>query len=123
MQIGAIFFACALLTLATGEAFSFLASLAHGTDIIAFDFNWGPSRFIGLWWMAIGIPLAAWLTWKGRIGFAAMAISPYWLGYYLLVLLWELAAYRRPGHGDGSRVARHGRSLPSAAKRAVPQAS
>jgi len=102
MQIGAILLAYALLTLATGEAFSFMASLAHGTDIIAFNFNWGPSRFIGLWWLVIGVPLAAWLTWRGRIGFAAVAISPYWLGYYLLVLLWELVPNQRPERGHGS---------------------
>lgn len=46
--------------------------------------NLSPSRFIGAWWLAIGIPLGAWLTWRGRIGLASLAISPYLLPYYLL---------------------------------------
>ena len=40
--------------------------------------------------MVIGLPLAAWLTWKGRLGLASLAASPYWLPYYLLMLLLEL---------------------------------
>jgi hypothetical protein len=50
--------------------------------------NWsnvGPSRFIGQWWLILGIPLAAWLTIRGRVGWAALAASPYWLPYYLLM--------------------------------------
>ena len=83
-----------LLTLATGEGFAFLASLAHGGDMVAFDYNWGPSQFIGAWWMLVGVPLAAWLTYRDRVGWAALAISPYVLPYYLLVLLWEIRSNR-----------------------------
>lgn len=55
--------------------------------------NVGPSRFVGtVPWLAIGLPLAAWLTWKGRLGFASLAASPYWLPYYLLMVLLEVPA-------------------------------
>ena len=86
-----------VLTLATGEGFTFLASLRDAGDMLAYDFNWGASRFIGLWWMLIGIPLGVWLTIKGRVGLAGLAVSPYLIPYYLLVLLWELrhAAFLR----------------------------
>ena len=58
-------------------------------------FNLSPSRFIGPAWYAIGIPLGAWLTWKGRVGWAGLAMSPYNLPYYLLVLFWELVPRAR----------------------------
>lgn len=52
--------------------------------------NIGPSRFIGYWWLAIGVPLAAWLTRRGYVGLASIAVTPYLLGYYLLFGLLEV---------------------------------
>lgn len=78
---------------ATGWAAPWLnALLAAGGDI-AIPSNVGPSRFIGPMWALIGLPLAAWLTWKGRLGLASLAASVYWLPYYLLVLLLEAAPH------------------------------
>jgi hypothetical protein len=78
------------------------ALLAASADVGNWS-NVGPSRFIGQWWLLIGIPLAAWLTVRGRVGWAALAASPYWLPYYLLMPLLELARRRpikeEPGHG------------------------
>ena len=55
--------------------------------------NLGPTRFLGPWWLVIGIPLAVWLTRRGRLGWASLAISyPYVLPYYLLMLVLELPA-------------------------------
>lgn len=57
--------------------------------------NIGPSRFVGpIPWLAVGLPLAAWLTWKGRVGWASLAISPYWLPYYLLMPVLEVHRIR-----------------------------
>jgi hypothetical protein len=83
-----------LAVLATGWAAEWIgAMLAAGGDV-SIPSNVGPSRFIGtLPWLAIGLPLAAWLTWMGRVGLAGLATSPYWLPYYLLMLVLEL---RRP---------------------------
>lgn len=53
------------------------------------DFNIGPSRFVGGWWLIIGLPLAAWLTLQGRVGWASLAASPYLLPFYCLFALLE----------------------------------
>ena len=51
--------------------------------------NLSPTKLLGPAWLVIGVPLAAWLTVKGRVGLAGLAISPYLLPGYLLVVLWE----------------------------------
>ena len=62
--------------------------------------NVGPSRFVGtLPWLVIGLPLAAWLTRRGRVGLASIAASPYWLPYYLIMPLLELVRPRREREG------------------------
>jgi hypothetical protein len=78
------------LTLATGLTDEWLRELlTHGARMNEWLFNVGPSRFVGTWWLLAGIPLAAWLTWKGRIGLASLAMSPYLLPYYLMFGLLE----------------------------------
>lgn len=49
----------------------------------------GPGRLIGPIWVPLGLAIAAVLTWRGRLGLASMAASPYWVDYYLLILLVE----------------------------------
>ena len=72
------------------------AMLAAGEDV-AIPSNVGPSRFIGtIPWLVVGLPLAVWLTWKGRVGLASLAASPYWLPYYLLMLALDWIHWRRP---------------------------
>lgn len=81
--------------LATGWGDEWIAELLVTADVISTSStNVGPSRFIGLAWMVIGVPLAAFLTWRGRVGWASLAISPYLLPYYLLMGLLELAPKR-----------------------------
>jgi len=71
------------------------ALLAAGADV-GIPSNVGPSRFVGtVPWLLIGFPLAAWMTWKGRVGLASLAVSPYWLPYYLLMPLLELVRFDR----------------------------
>ncbi len=77
-------------TLATGEGLSWLVVLPVGIDVIGTDWDIGPSRLLGLWWWPIGLLASGWLLWRGRLGLASIAISPYWLPYYLLFLLLEL---------------------------------
>jgi hypothetical protein len=75
----------------TGYLLEWLASFfASGAKDIANDFNLSPSRFIGLAWLIIGLPLGAWLTYRGRLGWASMAISPYLLPYWVQMLGLEL---------------------------------
>jgi hypothetical protein len=81
-----------LATLATGLAGEWISTLLGSATSTGqwssggagWDFNIGPSRWLGAWWLLAGIPLAAWLTWKGRVGLASLAVSPYLLPYYLL---------------------------------------
>ena len=68
-----------------------------GVKDVANTFNLSPSRFVGAWWMLIGLPLGAWLVLRGRIGWASMAISPYLLPYWVQMLGLELV---RPGAGS-----------------------
>jgi hypothetical protein len=83
---------------ATGYGFEWAGVLAHaGAVDMANPYQIGPSLLIGSAWLLIGIPLAAVLTWRGRLGLAALAASPYWLPYYLLFGLLEL---RRRSHAD-----------------------
>jgi hypothetical protein len=63
---------------------------SSGRDIFN-DYNWGPSAIIGWAWVPVGFALAAWFTWKGRIGLATLFASPYWLPYYMLMPMLELA--------------------------------
>ena len=60
------------------------------TDALGIGYNLGPSAFLGTAWLIIGIPLAAWLTYRGRVGWAGLAASVYVLPAYLLWPLLEL---------------------------------
>lgn len=76
---------------ATGWGAEWVGALAGaGPHEYANVHNISPSRLIGPAWIAIGVPLGAWLTWKGRLGWASFAVSPYLLPYYLLFGLLEV---------------------------------
>ena len=96
-----------LTAIPTGYLPTWIGSLLQsGTNEIANDFNLSPSRFLGPAWLIIGLPLAAWLTFRGRLGWASMAISPYLLPYYVQMLGLELV---RPQ--DASEPAARHRSV------------
>lgn len=69
-----------------------IALTTTGPEMIA-AYNIGPSHLVGAWWLPIGLALAGYLTLRGHVGWASVAISPYVLSYYLMVGLLEL---RRP---------------------------
>ena len=99
-----------LTALPTGYLLEWIGSLFRsGADEIANDFNLSPSRFIGAAWLIVGLPLAAWLIIRGRIGWASMAISPYLLPYWVQMLGLELVQPRDrsaappPGGTPGTR--------------------
>ena len=71
-----------------------LRSFLTGRSDFMSYFDFGPARVIGVAWVPIGLVLATWLTLKGRLGYASLAASPYWLPYYPLMLLLELAPKR-----------------------------
>jgi hypothetical protein len=81
----------AAIVLASGYADDWISMLLTvGTDGIGTPLNLSPSRFIGRLWIPIGVLVAAWLTLRGRVGLAALAISPYLLPHYLLFALLDL---------------------------------
>lgn len=81
----------------------YLDALLASRQVTSID-NLAPSAWIGVAWIPIGLALGAWLTWRGRVGMAALAVSPYVLPYYAMTLLWEIraASVSRPSD-SGSR--------------------
>ena len=49
--------------------------------------NLSPTKWIGPAWLVVGVPLGAWLTLKGNVGLAGLAISPYILPAYPVLCL------------------------------------
>ena len=92
------------LVVASGWGGEWLASFSRSADDFAARVDFGPARFIGVVWVPIGLALAAYLTWRGKLGFASLAASPYWLLHYFLMLMLDtrqLAAVREaPGHSE-----------------------
>lgn len=90
-----IFVVHALAVWATGWGAEWVGVLLDSTDEVASALNVGPSRFVGLAWAVVALPIAAWLTWRGRLGWASLLAAPYWLPYYLIMPVLELDR-RRP---------------------------
>jgi hypothetical protein len=86
----------ATLVVVMGYGPEWISALLTVETEFASDFNFGPSHYIGPAWVPIGIGLAAWLTWRNRLGLASLAVSPYWLPYYFLMLLLEFGSISRP---------------------------
>lgn len=82
----------AVAVVASGWGPEWVAQLLAAGNATESGDNISPSRFIGLWWLALGIPITVWLTTRGRIGLASLAISPYLLPQYLLMAALELLA-------------------------------
>jgi hypothetical protein len=91
----------AALVLASGHALDWLTRLTATSSEVGHVNNMAPSRFIGWAWAPIGLALAAILTWRGRLGLASIAASPYVFPYYLLMLILEIA---RPQLQDAATV-------------------
>lgn len=90
--------------LATGYADDWLTVLtSRGLDPYGAPLNLSPTRLIGSWWIPLGLAAAAWLTYRGRPGLAALAMSPYVLPHYLLFGLLGLDASRKPRVAEGVR--------------------
>lgn len=73
-------------------------------------YDYGPARLIGGMWPFLGVVLAVLLAFRGRVGLASLAASPYWLGYYLLMAFIDA---RDVGPRQDLRSA-HGGGLPTA---------
>ena len=76
--------------LASGWGFEWVAALLEGPGYTGADRDFGPTRILGFAWLIVGVPLGAWLTYRGRVGWAGLAVSPYVTPQYAMVLLLEL---------------------------------
>lgn len=74
----------------TGWGAEWVSVLLNSTDEVESPLNLGPSRFVGLTGALVALPVAAWLTWRGRLGWASLLAAPYWLPYYLLMPVLEV---------------------------------
>jgi hypothetical protein len=90
----ALFVGHAAVVVASGWGGAWIGRLVSSTDEIGSAFNIGASALIGPWWLLLGIPLGAWLLWRGRVGLSGLAVSPYVLPYYLMVALLDLPSGR-----------------------------
>ena len=91
LWFAAVLAAHAIAVLVTGWGGEWIGRVTDTTpQLVGIPFDVSPSRFIGEWWPPIGLALAIWLLRSGRPGLASLAISPYWLPYYLFMPLAEL---------------------------------
>ncbi len=89
-----MFLAHFALVALSGLGPNWIEALTHlGPEFMDLSWNRGPTRFFGYWWFVAAAPLAAWLFWRGRVGWAGLAISPYVWSYYLF---WALPELNRP---------------------------
>lgn len=87
-----------------------LLSTTSSESSLPFPINSAPSAIIGpALWLIAGVPLAAWLLMRGRVGWASLALSPYWLAQYWLMPLLDLAG--RPAASE-QQAARDDRLRP-----------
>lgn len=92
----ALFVVHAVAVVASGQAWGWWQILVvQGGLEMAAEWNVGPSRIIGAWWLLVGVPLAAVLLWRGRPALSGLALSPYWLPYYLLLPLADATISRQ----------------------------
>ena len=90
LPFGAMFVVHAAAVWATGWGPEWISHLIEtGPRDIYAGHDLGPSQWFGLWWYPIGLAAATWLTWKGRLGLASIAVLPFWLMHYFLMLLLE----------------------------------
>ena len=61
-----------------------------GVDYPSQEFNLSPTRILGPAWLVVGIPLAVWLTVRKHPGWAGLAMTPYLVPQYLLMLILEV---------------------------------
>jgi hypothetical protein len=87
---------------------NWIEALMHlGPEFMDLSWNRGPTRLFGYWWFVAAVPLAAWLFWRGRVGWAGLAISPYVWSYYLFWVLPEVnsvPAGNTPARGRGAML-------------------
>ena len=96
LPFAGLFVGLAIAVALTGWGPAWAGSLVGSSEEIHSILNFGPSRLMGIAWAPMGLALAAVLTWRGRLGLASLAASPYWLPYYFLVVFLEWPRRQQP---------------------------
>lgn len=89
--------------LASGYTIEWVTSMLDRTN--GYNF-YGPTYVFGKLWLLVGVPLAAWLTWRGRPGLAGWLVAPYMVQTYWLMPLIDLRL-RDPEPVTGQLVVGH----------------
>ena len=78
--------------LATGTLGTWIGLMLGTSSAFWYTSPWniGPSSFIGAAWIPVGLALGAIATWRGHLGLASLAVSPYLIHYYAVFALLEL---------------------------------
>lgn len=84
----------ALTTIASGFAPDFVQRLVDSGNELSMGVNMAPSAYLGVVWVPIGILLAIVLFRFRRLGLASLALQPYWIPNYLLMILLEMPEAR-----------------------------
>ena len=96
-----LFAAHAVLVLGSGLADDWVrAALDYGGVVESI----GPPAWFGAWWFVIALLITPWLIARRYVGLAGLVISPYWLPYYLLMPIVDLAPHvskRGPAEPNG----------------------
>lgn len=92
----------AVAVLTTGYGDEWLERLiVTGGDEMGATINFAPSALIGAWWLLAAIPLAAWAFWRGYPATSGVLLQPYWIPYYLLMVLADRRAAPTSRRGGG----------------------
>lgn len=78
------------LVLLSGYADAYIATLLEATNDVGNAWNLAPTRLIGYWWLIVGLPVGLWFGLRGWLGVASLAVAPYLLPQYLLVVLFDV---------------------------------
>lgn len=89
----------------TGYASAWIQALLRVNDAVgASARDIGPAAIFGNVWVVLGAALAFLFTVRGRVGWASLAASPYWLPQYLLMAVLEAPQFRPSSHDRDDRA-------------------
>lgn len=92
-----------LQALSIGELRPFIERLTNSGSELADPANFAPSIAIGWAWYPVALLLAWWAWRRGLLGTASVLVSPYWFGYYLLIVAADWRRLRPDEHSSERR--------------------
>jgi len=95
ISFAGLFLGHAALVILTGLHWDWIEAMA---TFGAASSGIGPARYLGVAWLAIGIPLGLWLASMGKLGWAGVAVSPHHLPQYLLMPLLDVPRRNSDSH-------------------------